>query len=287
MGIIDNIKKDSIKNGSKIQTSDEGKLVTLFDKMFYLDKNIDEETKFVNQVMTRGLQDTERKGLHASAMIVGDKQFCIRQQVLSLFYKQLQGEQLPSNTMRIFAEGNAIHEKWQRMFIRAGYAKANTLDRTRFNDSYHISYTPDIVCRIPAYFDGAMIGEIKSVNPFQFKKMTSHPSAKKQLQFYMYLCIEEAKRKGKWNKKDYTKGFVLCDDKGTQDFKVFTYDYDPLIIDNVIERCEQVQFYYEDFIANGNIPARCKDCTNYVCERASKCPMKDACYNRGIGRVKI
>jgi hypothetical protein len=103
----------------------------------------------------------------------------------------------------------------------------------------------------------------------------------------MYLCIEEAKRKGKWNKKDYTKGFVLCDDKGTQDFKVFVYDYEPLIIDNVIERCEQVQFYYEDFIKNGNIPKRCKDCTSYVCERAEKCPMKDACWEKGMGRIEL
>ena len=45
-------------------------------------------------------------------------------QVLSLIYRQLQGEQLPVGLMRIFEEGNAIHEKWQRLFIRAGYSKA-------------------------------------------------------------------------------------------------------------------------------------------------------------------
>lgn len=287
MGIIDNIKKESTKNGSKIQTSDEAKLEAIFNKMFYLDKDIEEETKFVNMVMTRGLQDTERKGLHASAMIVGDKQFCVRQQVLSLIYKQLQGEQLPVNTMRIFAEGNAIHEKWQRMFIRAGYAKANTLDRTRFDDEYMLSYTPDIVCRIPEFFEGAMIGEIKSVNPYIFKKMTSHPSAKKQLQFYMHNCIRKAKLKGKWNGVDYTKGFVLCDDKGTQDFKVFIYDYEPTLIAPTIERCEEVQYYYHEFIEGGSMVKRDPSCTSYNCERAEKCPMKDACWNCGMGRVKL
>lgn len=286
MGLIDNIKKDSTKNGSKIQTSEEQKLEEIFNKMFYLDKNIDEEVDFVRQVMTRGLEDTERKGLHASSMIVSENQYCARQQVLSLMYKQLQGEQLPVNLMRIFAEGNAIHEKWQRMFIRAGYAKAKTLDRTRFNDEYMISYTPDIVCRIPEFFDGAMIGEIKSVNPFSFKKMTSHPSAKKQLQFYMFLCIEEAKKKGKWNGKDYTKGFVLCDDKGAQNFKVFVYDYDPTSIDTFTERCENNKYYYEMLIKENRMVPRKEECTSYT-SCVDKCPMKDACFNKGMGRVKL
>lgn len=287
MGIIDDIKKDAAGNGSKIRTTESEKLDGLFNQMFYLDKDIDEETKFVNQVMTRGLEDTERKGLHASAMIVSDNQFCIRQQVLSLLYKQLQGEQLPVSLMRIFAEGNAIHEKWQRMFIRAGYAKAKTLDRTRFNDEYKISYTPDIVCKIPEFFDGAMIGEIKSVNPFLFKKMTSHPSAHKQLQFYMFLCQEEAKRKGTWNGKDYMKGFVLCDDKGGQEFKTFIYNYEPETVAPFIDRCESVSYYYNEFLDTGKLVNKKKDCDSYDCKCSEKCPMKDACYNRGIGRIPL
>lgn len=287
MGLIDNIKRDSVKNGSKIQTTEDSKLYDILNKMFYLDKNIDEEVEFVRQVMTRGLEDTERKGLHASALIVSDKQFCVRQQVLSLIYKQLQGEQLPASLMRIFAEGNAIHEKWQRMFIRAGYAKATTLDKTRFNDEFKISFTPDIVCKIPEFYDGAMIGEIKSVNPFQFKKMTSHPSAKKQLQFYMYNCIKKAKAKGKWNGKDYLKGFVLCEDKGNQEFKVFVYDYEPLLIAQPIERCEEVKYHYDNFLENNKMVGRKDKCNSYDCEQASKCPMKDACYNKGMGRIKL
>ena len=148
MGILDEIKNDGMRNGTKVQNDEQKKLEGILNKMFYLDKNIEEETKFVNMVMTRGLESTERVGLHASAMIKGDKEFCIRQQVLSLMYKQLQGEQDPVGLKRIFEEGNAIHEKWQRLFIRAGYAKPNTLDRTRFDNEYMLSFTPDIVCRI-------------------------------------------------------------------------------------------------------------------------------------------
>ena len=287
MGIIDQIKNDGIKNGTKVQSSQERELEGIFNKMFYTEHNIEEETKFINMVMTRGLGNQERIGLHASAMITGDKQFCIRQQVLSLIYKQLQGEQIQVGLKRIFEEGNAIHEKWQRLLIRAGYAKANTLDHTRFDDEYILSFTPDIVCRIPEFYDGAMVGEIKSVNTFQFKNMTSHPSAHKQLEFYMMELIKQAKLKGKWNGKDYLKGFVLCDDKNTQDFRLFIYDYDPEFVAPFIERCEEVKYHYQIAINDGKMVGRKKECDSYTCKLAENCPMKDACWNRNNGRIKI
>jgi hypothetical protein len=287
MGIIDDIKNDSIKNGSKVQSTESAKMEVILNKLFYLPKDVDEEVKFVKQVMTRGLESQERVGLHASAMIVSDKQFCIRQQVLSLIFKQLQGEQLPVSLMRIFEEGNAIHEKWQRLLIRGGYAKAKTLDRTRMDSEYQISFTPDIVCKIPEFYDGAMIGEIKSVNPFQFKKMTSHPKAHSQLQFYMYLCMKAAKEKGVWNGKDYMKGFVLCDDKGGQDFKTFIYDYEPETVAPFIERSEAVTYHFNKFNEEGKMVKRKKECTSYNCKLAEKCPMKDACWNKGMGRIRL
>lgn len=287
MGIIDNIKKDAVKTGSKVQSSESDKIDVLLNKMFYLPKNIEEETAFVKQVMTRGLESQERVGLHASAMIVSDAQFCLRQQILSLVYKQLQGEQLPVQTMRIFEEGNAIHEKWQRLFIRAGYAKAKTLDRTRFDNDYFISFTPDIVCRMPDYDNNAIVGEIKSVNPMIFKKMAEHKSAHKQLQFYMFLLIKAAKDKGNWNEKDYTKGFVLCDNKGMQDFKTYVYDYEPETVAPFIERCEAVKHYYHEFVNKKKMFPRKKECDSQTCKMASKCPMRDACWNIGMGRVKI
>lgn len=287
MSLLDEIKKNAAQVGAKVQTSESAQLERILNKMFYLEKNIELETEFVKQVMTRGLENQERVGLHASAIIESDNKFCIRQQVLSLIYKQLQGEQVPIGLKRIFEEGNAIHEKWQRLFIRAGYAKPQTLDKTRFDEDYQLSYTPDIICRIPEFYDGAMVVEIKSVNPMQFKKMTSHPSAHKQLQLYMHECIKEAQRKGKWNGKDYLKGFVLCDDKGAQDFKTYVYDYDPLFVAPYVDRLELVKGKHKRAVKEGKMIARCSQCTSYDCKRAEKCPMKDACWNRGMGRVKL
>lgn len=287
MGLIDNIKKEAQGNRTKIQSSEASVLEKIFNNMFFLEKNIEEETKFVKQVMTRGLESQERVGLHASAMLVGDKEFCLRAQVLSLIYKQLQGGQISVGLKRIFEEGNAIHEKWQRLFIRAGYGKAKDMDFTRICDEYMLSYTPDIDCLIPDFFEGRMIGEIKSVNTFQFQKMTKHPSAWKQNQWYMHLCIKKLKEQGKWNGIDYTKGFVLNEDKNTQDFKVEVYSYDPHLVAPYVDRAESIMYYYDRVFEEHKMVARPKDAKSPTCKRCNECFMREACWNIGNGKVRI
>lgn len=288
MGIIDSIKKSAADNGTVIQSSEASKLEVILNKMFYLDKDIEEETKFVKQVMTRGLESQERVGLHASAIIdKGDDSFCIRQQVLSLLYKQLQGEQLPVDLMRIFEEGNAIHEKWQRLFIRAGYAKAKTCDRTRFDEEYMLSYTPDIVVRIPEFYKGAMVVEIKSVNSYTFQKQYEHISGHKQLQLYMYLLQKAKGNLNDFNDLDYKKGFTLLDSKNDQKFRPIVYDYEPETVAPFRDRLDDILLGYERFIEEHKMPKRHKNCTSCDCKLASKCMMRDACYNIGIGRIRI
>lgn len=287
MGLIDNIKREATGNKTKLQSSDAAALEKILNKMFYLPKNIEEETKFVQQVMTRGLESQERVGLHASAMLVGEKDFCLRAQVLSLIYKQLQGEQISVSLMRIFEQGNAIHEKWQRLFIRAGYGAAYDMDRTRMCDEYMLSYTPDIDCLIPEFFEARMIGEVKSVNTYQCQRMTKHPSAWKQCQWYMHLCIEKAKKAGTWNGKDYTKGFVLSEDKNTQDFKLEVYDYDPILVAPYIERAESIMYYYNRVFEQHKMVARPGDANIPSCKRCKDCFMREACWGIGNGRVRL
>lgn len=274
MGLINDIKKSAKMNGTKIQSTEARKLEGILNRMFYLDKNIEEETRFVKMVMTRGAETQERIGLHASALIAGEKDFCLRAQVLSLIYRQLQGEQINVGLKRIFEQGNAIHEKWQRMFIRAGYSTADDLDVTQFCKKYKISFTPDIICNIPEFYDGPMIGEIKSVNTYQFQRMSKHPSASKQAQWYMFLS-------------GIKKGFVLSEDKNTQDFKIEVYDYDPLVVAPFIERAEQVKYYYNRVFKEKKMVSRPDDATKPDCKRCEKCAMKDACWNIGMGRVRL
>lgn len=288
MGLIDSIKSDAIKTGSTIQSTEGSRLDAILNKMFYLDKDIDEETKFVHDVMTRGLESQERVGLHASAIIdKGDDSFCIRQQILSLVYKQLQGEQTPVDLMRIFEEGNAVHEKWQRLFIRAGYAKAKTCDRTRFDKEYMLSYTPDIVVRIPEFYKGAMVVEIKSMNSFSFQKQFEHASGHKQLQLYMYLLQKAKGNLDDPTDLDYKKGFTLLDSKNDQKFRTVVYDYEPDVVAPYRDRLDDIYVAYQKFIEEHIMPKRPKKCDVYSCKMASKCAMKDACFNVNNGRTPI
>lgn len=273
MGLIDDIKKDAKGNKTIIQSTEAQKLSGILNNLFYLPKNINGETAFVKAVMTRGTGTQERIGLHASALTVKDNDFCIRQQVLSLLYKQLQGEQLGVGIKRIFEQGNAIHEKWQRLFIRGGFSSVNQLDVTQYNKKYMISFTPDIICRIPEFYDDFMVGEIKSVNTFQFQRMSRHPSAWKQLQWYLYLS-------------KIKKGFVLSEDKNTQEFKIEVYDFDMNIVTPFIERAEQINFYYERVLNEHKMVKRPKDAKSSDCKRCMNCSMKEVCWN-GVGeRIK-
>nr|DAP60008.1 MAG TPA: Exonuclease [Caudoviricetes sp.] len=283
MGILEDIKNDAKQTGAKLQTSEERDIEELLNNLFYLDKNIPEELKFLKSVMTRGAETTERKGLHASAVIVSDDKFCYRQQLLSLFYKQLQGEQTPIGLKRIFSEGDAIHEKWQRLFIRGGLCKPLDCDYSRFADEYDLSYTPDIICALPvdmklsSVYDDSVpkepyVVEIKSVNTFTFKKQKYHASGRKQCQLYMYLT-------------GIHKGIVLCDDKNTQEFKVYKYEYNPSEIAPYIRRLEQIQEYKQRLLKKHKIVSRHTKCIGYNCKMAQSCPMREVCYKKSKERI--
>lgn len=274
MGLIDNIKNDAIGNRTMIQTGEAENLCKILNNLFFLEKDIEKEIDFLRQVMTRGAETQERIGLHASALIKGEKDYCLRQQVLSLFYRQLQGEQISVGLKRIFEEGNAVHEKWQRLLIRGGYAEAKDLDYTQYNENYMVSFTPDIICKIPEFYDGLMVGEIKSVNTYQFQKMVKHPSASKQLQLYMFLT-------------GIHKGFVLCEDKNTQDFKCEVYDYDESTIQNYIERAEKIKYYYHKVIDDKKMVKRPDDAISPMCKKCEQCAMRNVCWNINRGGERL
>ena len=154
---------------------------------------------FLDSLFKKELEDKEeRYGLHASAIIASDNEFCYREQVLSLFFKRNIGKELSTDLLKIFAAGTSIHEKWQNLFKKCGIAV--TIEKTRFDKRYDLCFTPDATIN----YNGEEIPvEIKSMNTFSFQKANSHPSGEKQLNFYLYLL------KKKW-------GFVLAEDKNTQ-----------------------------------------------------------------------
>lgn len=258
--------KNDIKNGT-IKTPMALYIEKVLNNLFYADQNIKEEIRFLQ--IKRGNDSQERTGLHASAIIASENDFCYREQLLSLFFKMDQGQNVSQYLKRIFMEGDCIHEKWQRLMIRGKLGIPEDMDRTQFNDSFDLSYTPDCLIDIKGV---TYVVEIKSMNTFTYKKSDNHPSGSKQLKFYMYLT-------------GIHDGFVLMEDKNTQEFKIQLVKFD---LDEVIEyeeRLRKIQAYKKKFLSDNKVPKR--KCDNVKCKRAQKCNMKDACFNVGIGRIKI
>lgn len=211
-------------------------------------------------------ESEERKGLHASAIIASDNAYCLREQVLSLFFKRKEEDNIPDYLKRIFEEGNCVHEKWQGLFERAGIAIG--IEDRGYSLLFDLYMTPDAIIKIN---NKVYVVEIKSANTFAVQHMTnSHPSGTKQLQLYMhFLCIP--------------RGFVLVEDKNTQEIKVFPSHYEPGQAKKYIERLYDIKQAKEEFIRSKKLPSRC--CRDIGGKRAHGCAMAEACFN--IRREKI
>ena len=215
----------------------------------------------------------DRYGLHASAILASDNEFCYREQVLSLFFKMNQGEQLPIKALKIFAQGNAMHEKWYRLFKMAGIDVA--IERSLFLKQYDLSFTIDALLNL---FNEEIICDVKSQNSFAFKKSKGHPSGEKQVNFYLWALT-------KYTGVPHKKGFVLVDSKDDQEVRVVPVRYDKSKVIPYVGRLKTIQEMKKDYIENGVLPPRkCKNCD---VKRASQCNMRDACFNIGKGRVKL
>lgn len=272
--IADDIKKYA-KASAKAESDNgtEGLLIEhALNNLFYADKNSNLESQLVKSVLDKNGYQADRVGLHASAIIVADTKFCLREQVLSLFFKMSQGENLPVKQKRIFEEGNAIHEKWQRLFVRGGIGDVDDMDRSRYVKKYHLTFSPDAsplhIC------NKDWVCEIKSMNMFAYNKANDHPSGRHQLQLYMHFT-------------GIHNGFILAEDKNTQNFKIFVHHYNYDEVESYIDRLESVKQNAIRFIKEGKMVKRCKQCTSATCKRAKECNMCAACWNVGIGRIRL
>lgn len=277
--LVDDIKKKSKEAAGKEHVTIGGTealiLEQALNKLFYATPNYPEELRMIKMQKMQAQQQGDRYGLHCSAIIASDNEFCYREQVLSLFYRQAQGENISIGLKRIFQEGSSIGEKWQRLFVSGGIGKKENMDISRFYEKYDLSYTPDAEITVA---NTDWVVEIKSMNTFQFKKATNHPSGRKQLRMYMYF--ERIKH-----------GFVLVEDKNDQNFKVFpeiygvTFTKDDIL--PYIERLEAIQVYKAEFLETKKMVSRKETCDSCNCKRAQKCNMRDACWNVGKGRVRL
>lgn len=214
-----------------------------------------------------------RYGLHASAIIAPDNEFCYREQLLSLFYEMNQGEHLPIKLLKIFAQGNAMHEKWYKLFERNGMAVA--IERSLFLKEYDLSFTIDALLDM---LGEEVVCDIKSQGTNVFRKSKTHPKGEKQVNFYLWAL-------SKYTGVPHRKGFVLVDSKDDQEIRVIPVVYNKKEVEPFVLRLKNIQKMKNEFIESKKVPPRrCSTCNE---KRAESCNMRDACWNIGKGRVKL
>lgn len=200
----------------------------------------------------------DRVGMHGSGIIVGDSDFCYRQQVLSFFYKGFEPD-IPIALKRIFLEGWYIHSKWQQLFIQTGIARG--IEQRGVSNEWKLLFTPDAIIELNGK---TYVVEIKSVNTFQFKNMKTHPSGEKQCNLYMHFT-------------GIPRGFVLAEDKNTQEIKVIPVKYNPSKVRPYVERMYKVKEYIKRYEETGKLPSRM--CNGENCKMAERCAYRNACFN--------
>lgn len=254
----------------------EEHLHQIFSRTFYCEPKPEKELQFINQMFTRGGENEERVGLHASSII--QPGLCMRKLVLSLNYEPTHATTKPDpRLIRIFENGNYVHEKWQRLLIRAEYSEPDHMDYTCFDETYQLQYTPDILCYIPEFYkDDLLLGEIKSMCDNAYNKGTGNPEFTKAVkQISLYLHFKKMKR-----------GFILCENKDTQDYRVHIVEYDYKRVEPYIEILESVNEADRRFKRGGGLP-QISPKYNKTCGKCQRCEMKDACYGIGKGRIRL
>lgn len=220
------------------------------------------------RIPRKGSED--RKGLHGSAIIAGDSEFCLREQVLSLIYARSNDKEFPVGLLQIFEEGNRIHEKYQDIIELLGISEG--IEARGYDAEFDLYMTPDIKCII----DNRMyVGEIKSCNMFaynSFVKKRKHKSGNIQLQFYMHFF-------------GIPNGFVIVENKNTQEFDIFVEKYDYKIVEKYIDRLYKINKAKKKFEKTGKLPKKSKGCDTYNSKRCSNCGMREACWKKKLKKI--
>ena len=83
------------------------------------------------------------------------------------------------------------------------------------------------------------------------------------------------------------KGFVLSEDKNTQETKIEIYDYDVNVVSQFIDRAEEIKFRYKKAMKEHKMVKRPEDATSPDCKRCKQCALVNACWKINGGGILI
>ena len=231
-----------------------------------------------------------RSGLHASSLLVPPGEWCTRRFVLA--------EIAPSEAVQpelhywdwrmqsVFENGWDLHRRWQKLFLKFAnvvwspvihaqdqIADAKPeLDLTHHDVTRNIYFSPDAIID---YAGVRYVVEIKGLDTNKFQQLTdnldtackvSDVVAKARIQCNLYCHLLEI---------EY--GFLLIEDKNSQQFKVWIIQCDAELAKPYIQRAYDVKGRVALFRRSRQLPERvCKSSDDRL---AQKCPMRNCCFS--------
>jgi hypothetical protein len=210
-----------------------------------------------------------RTGLHASAVLVDEQDWCLRRHTLSeLFPDAVQPIELSSwdwKQQAIFLNGWRLHEKWQALFQQ--FARVVEVETSHFDEDRNLYFTPDVIFE---FGNQKYIVEIKGYKADYFAKLDESGAppeyAHAQANLYCHLLRID-------------KAIILVENKDTQDFKLWLVEYNPKLAMPPVKRIYDVKRAVALTRRNlEKLPERI--CQSRDDARARKCPMRDTCFLR-------
>jgi len=182
---------------------------------------------------------------------------CIRKPVLDALY--ISKKQPSTRQLRVFDNGHDVHRRISRYFREAGVLVKDELviDYPQLNVRGH---SDDLILVDGNYY----LVEVKTANnnSFNYYKRMNKPadSYYLQLQLYMHLA-------NKIYDYNISAGYILIENKNTQDILVFRTEYDATLGDELEEKIKTINKY----IQAGYIPPVEYDNTKFPCSWKGGC----------------
>ena len=213
------------------------------------------QTKFDDYLRQWEKEKNADRSDHFHASSLTDKDFCLVKAVLD---EMIPGtnEGFPPRILSVFQAGIDIHNKHQEFQRKSGMAIQ--IEQQYYSEFLEMTATPDSVIE---FLNCRTITEIKSMNCFQFSKLSGPPAnAYAQSQIYMYITA-------------LPQTLVIVEDKNTQALKVY-----------------KVEFNLEDALAlikRRRVIMRCMKhhvipVSKRICEKKNqrkRCKFNDICFN--------
>ncbi len=223
----------------------------------------------INNMLVRwGSEKAPRTGLHASSVLAPDHEWCSRQHVLAAVYPDRaeapETKPWSAHQNLVFANGWALHERWQDLFKRFG--DCIEAETPHYDETRELWFTPDVILK---FAGETYVIEVKGYKSETFDKLHEEPPEAAMLQCNLYLHLLGLK-----------KGIVLVECKNTQDIKLWVIEHNPELARLYTHRMYDVKGASIMVKKHGNSKLPARVCGSPNDRLAQKCPMRRVCFEQ-------